>query len=271
MLCPRPAVGGPLTQALGLRHPSKYGVSMSIPKVFVSYSHDSQEHKKWVLDFATRLRNTGVDAALDQWDLKPGDDLPHFMETHLAACDRVLMICTDAYVKKANAGTGGVGYEKMIITADLLKRVDSSKVIPIIRQTGTHDVPTFLKSKLFIDFSRPDQFEFSYDELIRSLHNSPLFVKPPVGNNPFVPVENLPQDRTGDAIRELMAVVIKDFQAGNDYSNYLEVLKRVSVSRVFLDLYLAKAKDAGLLTQDSDKDLRVTTKVKLYAVEHGLA
>ena len=46
------------------------------PKVFISYSHDSAEHKQWVLEFATTLRNRGVDAILDQWDLKPGDDLP---------------------------------------------------------------------------------------------------------------------------------------------------------------------------------------------------
>ena len=46
------------------------------PKVFISYSHDSADHKEWVLDFATTLRNRGVDAILDQWDLKPGDDLP---------------------------------------------------------------------------------------------------------------------------------------------------------------------------------------------------
>jgi|ERR1043166_170844 hypothetical protein len=150
-----------------------------IPKAFISYSHDSQDHKKWVLDFATRLRNAGVDAILDQWELRPGDDLPHFMERHLAAADRVLMVCTENYVKKANAGAGGVGYEKMIITADLLKSIDSNKVIPIIRQTGTHNVPVFLKSKLFLDFSRLDQFEFGFDELVRTLHDAPLFVKPP--------------------------------------------------------------------------------------------
>ena len=38
---------------------------MSIPKVFISYSHDTQEHKKWVLDLATRLRGGGVDAIID--------------------------------------------------------------------------------------------------------------------------------------------------------------------------------------------------------------
>lgn len=37
-------------------------ILMSTPKVFISYSHDTQDHKKWVLDLATRLRNSGIDA-----------------------------------------------------------------------------------------------------------------------------------------------------------------------------------------------------------------
>ena len=68
---------------------------MSIPKVFISYSHDNLEHKKWVLDLAIRMRNNGIDAIIDQWELKPGDDLPHFMETHLASPDKIIMICSE--------------------------------------------------------------------------------------------------------------------------------------------------------------------------------
>jgi hypothetical protein len=51
---------------------------MSIPKVFISYSHDSQGYKKWVLELAVRLRNNGIDAILDQFELKAGDDIPRF-------------------------------------------------------------------------------------------------------------------------------------------------------------------------------------------------
>lgn len=68
---------------------------MSIPKAFISYSHDTQEHKKWVLELATRLRNNGIDAILDQFELQPGADLPHFMETHLSTSDKVIMVCTE--------------------------------------------------------------------------------------------------------------------------------------------------------------------------------
>ena len=43
-----------------------------VPRVFVSYSHDSQAHKDWVLKLATRLLANGVEVILDQWDLRLG-------------------------------------------------------------------------------------------------------------------------------------------------------------------------------------------------------
>ncbi|MFY4711162.1 toll/interleukin-1 receptor domain-containing protein [Burkholderia glumae] len=184
-----------------------------IPKAFLSYSHDSLDHKKWVLDLAIRLRSNGVESIIDQWSLGPGDDLPHFMEQNLAIADRVLMICTENYVKKANTGAGGVGYEKMIVTADLLRRIDSNKVIPLIRQSGTHTVPTFLQSKLYLDFSRPDQMELAFDDLIRAIHGAPLYVAPPVSNNPFVPVADTPATKTGDGVLIAMRIVVALFEA----------------------------------------------------------
>ena len=243
---------------------------MSIPKVFISYSHDNQEHKKWVLDLATRLRGSGVDAIIDQWELRPGDDLPHFMEVHLADSDYIIMVCTDTYVDKANKGVGGVGYEKMIITADLLTNIDSNKIIPIIKQSGTHNVPTFLKTKLFIDFSRDSDYEYSFDELVRTFHDAPLFEKPEIGNNPFTPVEDMRPEKTGDALRELMAVVVSDFERGEDWSNYREIIRKIAISRIMLDSLIEEAKQQGLVTQDPDKDLRITDRGKFYAVEHKL-
>jgi hypothetical protein len=245
---------------------------MSIPKVFISYSHDSQEHKQWVLEFATRLRNSGVDAILDQWDLQPGDDLPHFMERNLASSERVLMVCTERYVEKANSGSGGVGYEKMIITADLLKTIGSKKVIPIIRQAGTHETPIFLKTKLFLDFSRKDQSEYAFDELIRTLHGAPLFIKPPVGNSPFTPVTSTPPERQGDPTLELMKSVVAVFERQTaDFLNYGAVLGEAKISRLMFDVLIEQAKLEGLVTQDIDKDIRITPKGKQYALHHKLS
>jgi len=244
---------------------------VTIPKAFISYSHDSQEHKKWVLDFATRLRNNGVDAALDQWDLGPGADLPSFMEKNLAAADRVLMICTNKYVAKANAGTGGVGYEKMIVTADLMKSVDSTKVIPVIRQNGTHSVPTFLSSKMYLDFSREEQFEFSYDELLRSLHGAPLFVKPPVASNPFTPVSATPPEKTGDGVRQVMELVVEAFEkSSSDMLQYSQILSKASMSRIMFDIFLQQAVSKGLVHQPISGFVTLTARGKEYAIEHKL-
>ncbi|MEJ7137428.1 toll/interleukin-1 receptor domain-containing protein [Amphibiibacter pelophylacis] len=244
---------------------------MTTPRAFVSYSHDSQTHKKWVLEFAIRLRNCGIDAILDQWDLRPGDDIPHFVERNLASADKVLMICTDEYVAKANSGTGGVGYEKMIVTSNMMQSIDSNKVIPIIRQPGTRNVPTFLKTKLYIDFSREDQAEFSFDELVRCLVNAPLFQKPPIGNTPFKPVSETPVERSADAVLDLMRFVVSDFEShAYEFVLYKDVVKGVDMSRILLDMAIKQAKAQGLVTLDGAGDLYLTDKGKLFAVNHNL-
>lgn len=242
-----------------------------IPKAFVSYSHDSQSHKKWVMDFSTRLRSSGVDAVLDQWELKPGDDLPSFMEKNLQAADRVLMICTDRYVEKANGGTGGVGYEKMIVTADLLRNVDSNKVIPIIRQNGTHSVPTFLQSKLFIDFSINADEEFGFDELLRTILNAPLFVKPEIGHNPFQNVHEQPVEKRGDPVFELMKLLVAAYdRSEHTWISYDLMRKNSGMSRLLLDYYIDTATSEGLLSTDTDGDIFLTEKGRYYAVQHKL-
>jgi hypothetical protein len=244
---------------------------MTIPRVFVSYSHDSQSHKKWVLEFATRLRKVGIDAVLDQWDLGPGDDIPHFMERNLVSADRVIMVCTEKYVEKANAGTGGVGYEKMIVTADLMKKVDSNKVIPIVRQEGTHLVPTFLSSKLYIDFSREDQFEEAFDDVTRSVHKAPLFAKPEISTSPFESVTGTAK-RSGDAQLELMRHLMATFEEVRDgqFIIYKTIAERWPGSRAMLDILLEQAKKDGLIKSITPAYLEITLKGKMYAVENKL-
>jgi hypothetical protein len=244
---------------------------MTIPKVFISYSHDSQDHKKWVMDIAVRLRNSGVDAILDQWELQPGDDIPHFMECQLASADRVIMVCTENYVQKANAGKGGVGYEKMIVTSDLLRSIDSNKIVPIIRQTGTQHVPTFLRTKLFIDFSQNADLEFSFDELVRTLVGAPLFQKPPIGNNPFKLASETPLEKNADAVIELMRFVVRQFERSTtDWVLYTDAVSGMRISRILLDMTIQQTVNQGLIELDSSGDLYLTTKGKHYAIQHNL-
>ena len=249
---------------------------MDVPKVFISYSHDSIEHKKWILSLATRLRNNGIDAILDQFELKPGDDIPHFMERHLSNCDKILMVCTENYVVKANKGTGGVGYEKMIITSNLMANIDENKIIPIIRQLNPSNVPTFLKTKLHINFYEDSDFEFSYDELVRTIHNSPLFVKPPVGNNPFKQIEKVSQEENASLINKIMKLVVDDYSSiSTPYERYVEtstIMNELNISRILAEVTIGKVINLGLVEWNIGKErIIITEKGKLYAIEKGLA
>jgi len=243
---------------------------MNPPRVFVSYSHDSAEHKKWVLDFATTLRNRGVDAIIDQWDLKPGDDLPHFMETQLSTADYVVMICSKKYVDKANAGEGGVGYEKMILTSNLLSKIDNTKIVPVVRQKGSNLRPTFLQTKLYVDFSNDSEIEYSFDELLRHLLDAPLFEKPPIGNNPFKPMENSRPDRVSDGIKGVMACVADTYNATHEsIISFSALINHSKMHRLTLERYLGDAIKSGLVTRN-DWIIEITQEGRDYLVEHEL-
>src|SRR5690242_14322301 len=94
------------------------------PSVFISYSWDNEDHKKWVEELARRLVTNGVVVRLDQWDVQPGDSLTSFMEGNLTACDKTLIICTPNYAAKSIERKGGVGYEQQIISGHIAAGVE---------------------------------------------------------------------------------------------------------------------------------------------------
>lgn len=155
-----------------------------MPKVFISYSHDTDAHKTWVFELAARLRRNGVDVIFDQFEARLGSDLPLFMEQGLSNSNRVICICSDSYIAKANAGSSGVGYEKRIISSELMRESSSAWVIPIIRGCSFQErVPTFLKGLRYVSFEDDELYGNSYWELLRDLQDQSNL--PPLGKNPF--------------------------------------------------------------------------------------
>lgn len=156
------------------------------PRVFISYSHDSEEHKGWVLKLATDLRRWGVDAVLDRWDLGLGEDLPSFMTRGISNAKRVILVCTEEYVAKANDGSGGVGYESLIITAGIYKNTATTKFLPVVRQDEVEaKLPQFMEGRFYVDFSDDASYSDGLEALVREIHGTPSSPKPPLGANPF--------------------------------------------------------------------------------------
>jgi hypothetical protein len=156
------------------------------PKVFISYSWDNEDHKNWVLNLAKRLRENGVDAIIDRYELKPGKNMMVFMEQSIEVSDKVLIVFTENYKLKADKRAGGVGYEYSILNADLYQRIaDNEKYLPILR-SGTFEtsVPAFMKQFIASDMSDNNLFEERFNELLLTIYNNPIIEKPEIGMKP---------------------------------------------------------------------------------------
>lgn len=157
-----------------------------IPKVFISYSWSNDT---LVLPLAQRLVSQGVDVVLDKWDLKEGQDKYVFMEQCVSDPDitKVLIICGKAYADKANARLGGVGDETTIISSEIYGKTKQEKFIPIIAErdeNGEPFVPTYIKTRIYIDLSNEDTYEEQYEKLLRNIYDKPLYSKPKLGTRP---------------------------------------------------------------------------------------
>jgi hypothetical protein len=156
------------------------------PVAFISYSNDSKQHRAWVAALAVRLVDKGVDVLFDGFDVGPGDDVVKFMENSVEAADHVLMVCTETYVRKADDGKGGVGYEVMIVTGELIRDLGTSKFIPVICQhTSDPITPKCVRTRNRINLSEGADFEEEFDRLLRHIHQAPKLRKPPLGSSPY--------------------------------------------------------------------------------------
>lgn len=202
-----------------------------IPKIFISYSWGSSD---LVLELAQRLVAHGVDVVLDKWDLKEGQDKYAFMERCVndPEITKVLIICDKAYSQKANDRTGGVGDETVIISSEIYGNMKQEKFIPIIAEKDEHGqpyVPTYIKTRIYIDLSDAKTYEVEYEKLLRNIYEKPQFVKPKLGKRPewiddektdFFPIKDLIRQIRGSNIDAKRRSCISRFQTA-----YIDVLK----------------------------------------------
>ena len=195
---------------------------MAKPKLFISYSWTSPDHEEWVLQLATELRESGVDVILDKWDLKEGHDANVFMEQMVTdeQIKKVLLICDQTYVEKANRRTGGVGTEAQIISGEIYEKSDQEKFVAIVRERnpdGSASLPAYYKSRIYIDLSDPSTYSDNFDQLLRWIFDKPLHLKPELGSMPAFLEENEPTVSLATASRFKRA--IDAVRSNKDYAD----------------------------------------------------
>jgi hypothetical protein len=115
-------------------------------KVFLSYSHDSAEHRDRVLGLSTRLRDDGFETRLDQYMAGgPPEGWPRWMLNQLDEVDWVLVVCTPRYYKRFRGhelpGAGrGVDWEGALITQQVYdSRSRGARFVPVFISTDEPD------------------------------------------------------------------------------------------------------------------------------------
>jgi len=152
-------------------------------KIFISYSHDSDEHKRTVRELADRLRSNGIDCNLDQYEESPEEGWPAWMERELRTSSYVVVICSPGYFEKFNRdamGSGkGVKWEGAIINQELYEAEGRNrKFIPVVvGEENKTFIPTVLRRYTLYNVST----EQGYERLYRRLTMQPHVEKPPVG------------------------------------------------------------------------------------------
>ena len=173
----------------------KNSINNDHPKIFISYAWTNPHHENWVLQLATDLRNEGIDAILDKWDLNLGNDTLPFMEQMVNddTVKKVLMICDKNYVEKANDRKGGVGIETQIISKKVYEESDQNKFLAVIREyheDGNPCVPIYYHSRMYIDFTNDAAFSERFKELVLWINGKPIYPKPPLGPKSVLLSEN---------------------------------------------------------------------------------
>lgn len=142
-----------------------------------------------MLAFASRLRADGLDVILDKWHLKGGQDTLTFMEKMVAddTVKKVLMICDEGYVDRANSRDGGVGTEAQIISGKVYQQTDQTKfgaVVVELDAEGKPYLPHYFSTRLYFDLSDEDALAVNYEEVVRWCYDKPFHVAPPIGKRP---------------------------------------------------------------------------------------
>jgi hypothetical protein len=69
----------------------------AVPRVFVSYAHDSAEHKRQVLRFCALLSQLGIDVRVDEWASGRRRDWFVWMLDQFRCADHVIVIASPRY------------------------------------------------------------------------------------------------------------------------------------------------------------------------------
>jgi SEFIR domain len=169
--------------------PADHAASTTTPKVFISYAHDSDAHRRRIRALSDQLRTEGVDCEIDQYVAgSPPEGWPLWMERMLDWADYVLVVGSPRYIARYQlrepVGVGkGATWEGAIIRVELYEaQGNNTKFLPVLFEGVVEDViPKPLRAQTHY------RLLGDYDGLYRVLTGQPPVVAPQIGARRLLP------------------------------------------------------------------------------------
>lgn len=142
------------------------------PKVFISHSGSDKE--RFVIEFATKLREKGLNAWVDCWEILPGDSLVSkiFMEGLAPADVVVAVLSVNSISSKWVADELDAAHVKRI--------VEATRLIPVLLDDVV--VPAHLRHLLWVSLSEEQSIDAVVQRIVDGVWGRTK--KPPLGEPP---------------------------------------------------------------------------------------
>ncbi|MCH8164106.1 MAG: toll/interleukin-1 receptor domain-containing protein [Planctomycetes bacterium] len=144
----------------------------SPPRVFIS--HASEDKDRFVVELAKKLRDNGVDAWLDKWEMMPGDRLvDKIFEEGIKNATALIVVLSKVSVTKP--------WVREELNAGFVKRVSGKcRLIPVVLDDCA--VPECLQSTLWQRITNLTDYSEELQRILSSIFG--VTDKPPIGASP---------------------------------------------------------------------------------------
>ena len=186
-------------------------------KVFIS--HDSRDKTRFVKEFATKLREKGLDVWYNDWELNFGDSLIDIFDA-ISQCDVFISVISENSVESL--------WVKEESDSAFIKKIEENiEFIPVILP-GDFEIPNNMKHMLQCRIENLDNYDDKFDRLVSGIYG--ISNKPKLGNKPnYTSVSSINDFKQSDTI---IHKLIGDFFMENEESS-LDFDELVDLSKDF--------------------------------------
>jgi NB-ARC domain/SEFIR domain len=207
-------------------------------RVFVSYSHESDEHMAAVYDFYVLLRSQGIDAKLDRPAAERRQDWPAWMLEQVRAARFVLVMASPAYKRSSDGYTSadegrGVQFEARLIREFFYRdqKAGLERFLPVLLPgVSAEAIPDFLSPTAATHYRVTEMTADGCEALLRVLTDQPYEEEPPLGPIPVLPPRGVSrrhgESRTTGAGHQTSQDDLEEFAHPGQVSNWSPIEHR---------------------------------------------